>query len=244
MNSGPALVGQIVVVIGGGAGIGLETARCARHAGAEVIITGRRDAGLPRTGEELGARAIAEFDAADVDQLEAFIDTLPAPIDHLFITGPPPYRARLHDLEFLLAHRDAESRLWLPLRVAYLAGEKVRGGGTLLFLGCTGAQRPSVGLSASAAVDAGIAVIVRSLAMELAPVRVNLIAVGFVDTRDATDSGETDLEQQRELLRRELPIGRLVGPADVGALAVHLMTNTAITGATVDIDGGEQLVRR
>jgi NAD(P)-dependent dehydrogenase (short-subunit alcohol dehydrogenase family) len=80
------------------------------------------------------------------------------------------------------------------------------------------------------------------LALELAPVRVNLIAPGFVDTPlSATLLGER-LDERRDQLRMRLPIGRVVSPADVAALAVHLMTNTALTGATYDIDGGQQLV--
>ena len=81
-----------------------------------------------------------------------------------------------------------------------------------------------------------------NLALELAPIRVNLIAPGFVDTPlSATLLGD-NLEKRRQQLRQTLPIGRVVGPADVAALAVHLMTNSAVTGATYDIDGGQQLV--
>jgi NAD(P)-dependent dehydrogenase (short-subunit alcohol dehydrogenase family) len=82
----------------------------------------------------------------------------------------------------------------------------------------------------------------RNLALELAPVRVNLIAAGFVDTPLSASLLGDQLEARREQLRATLPIRRVVGPADIAALAVHLMTNTALTGATYDIDGGQQLV--
>jgi NAD(P)-dependent dehydrogenase (short-subunit alcohol dehydrogenase family) len=82
----------------------------------------------------------------------------------------------------------------------------------------------------------------KSLALELAPIRVNLIAAGFVDTPLAAATFGNQLEARREQLRTTLPIRRVVGPADIAALALHLMTNTALTGATVDIDGGQQLV--
>ena len=72
--------------------------------------------------------------------------------------------------------------------------------------------------------------------------RVNLIAAGFVDTPLSAELLGDQLDERREQLRATLPIGRVVGPDDVAALAVHLMTNTALTGATYDIDGGQQLV--
>jgi NAD(P)-dependent dehydrogenase (short-subunit alcohol dehydrogenase family) len=148
----PALRGQTVVVIGGSAGIGLETARRAREEGADVILTARDPDRLQRAGLELDAGAL----------ITALTAALPA--------------------------------------------------------------------------------LTRNLALELAPIRVNLIAAGFVDTPlSATLLGD-QLDARREQLRTTLPIRRVVGPADIAALAIHLMTNTAITGATFDIDGGQQLV--
>ena len=94
------------------------------------------------------------------------------------------------------------------------------------------------------ALTAALPALTRNLALELAPVRVNLLAAGFVDTpRSAVLLGD-QLEARRHQLRTTLPMGRVVGPADVAALAIHLMTNTAVTGGTFDIDGGQQLVER
>jgi NAD(P)-dependent dehydrogenase (short-subunit alcohol dehydrogenase family) len=92
------------------------------------------------------------------------------------------------------------------------------------------------------ALTAALPAMVRNLALELAPVRVNLIAAGFVDTPLSASLLGNQLEARREQLRTTLPIRRVVGPADVAALAVHIMTNTALTGGTYDIDGGQQLV--
>jgi NAD(P)-dependent dehydrogenase (short-subunit alcohol dehydrogenase family) len=83
----------------------------------------------------------------------------------------------------------------------------------------------------------------KSLALQIAPVRVNLIAAGFVDTPSWASLLGDEIDERREQLRTTLPIGRVVGPADIAALAVHLMTNTTITGATFDIDGGQQLIK-
>jgi NAD(P)-dependent dehydrogenase (short-subunit alcohol dehydrogenase family) len=236
------LLGQAVLVIGGSSGIGLETARLARTKGAEVILTARDPDRLHRVGLELGA-SIAAFDATDFDRLERFFDALTAPIDHLLVTGPGP-SATLATLDLEAARRDIETQLLLPLQVARHAPGKVRPGGTLLLVGGTSDRRPATGRSLHLALTAALPALTRNLALELAPVRVNLIAAGFVDTPLSASLLGDQLEARRNQLRSTLPIGRVVGPADVAALAVHLMINTAVTGAAFDIDGGQQLVER
>ena len=235
------LEGQRVLVIGGSAGIGLETARSARAAGAEVIITARDPQRLERAGLEVGA-ATEAFDANDLDRVERFFAELDEPIDHVLVTGPGPYYAPLAEFDFDAARRDVESHLLLPIQIARSAASRVRPGGTLLFVGGTGGRRTAVGLTLISVLTAGMPALTKNLALELAPIRVNLIAAGFVDTPlSATLLGDK-LDERREQLRTTLPIRRVIGPADVAALAIHLMANTALTGATFDIDGGQQLV--
>jgi NAD(P)-dependent dehydrogenase (short-subunit alcohol dehydrogenase family) len=236
------LLGQTVVVIGGSAGIGLETARRAREEGAEVILTARDPDRLQRVGLELGAASIASFDATDFDRLGRFFDELPTPIDHVLVTGPGPYYAPLAEFDAEKARRDVDAHLLLAIEVARAAAGKVRPGGTLLFMGGTGGRRTAVGLALISALTAGMPALTKNLALELAPIRVNLIAAGFVDTPLSAAILGDQLDARREQLRTTLPIRRVVGPADIAALAVHLMTNTAVTGATFDIDGGQQLV--
>jgi NAD(P)-dependent dehydrogenase (short-subunit alcohol dehydrogenase family) len=130
----------------------------------------------------------------------------------------------------------------LPFQIARHAADKVRPGGTLLFMGGTGGRRPGVGLGIASTVTAALPALVANLALELAPVRVNLIAAGFVDTPLSASLLGDQLDDRRTQLRTTLPIRRVVGPADVAALAVHIMTNTALTGATYDVDGGQQLL--
>ena len=238
----PELLGQTVVVIGGSAGIGLETARRAREEGADVILTARDPDRLHRVGLELGAASIAAFDATDFERLGRFFDELPTPIDHVLVTGPGPYYAPLAEFDVDKARRDVDAHLLLPLQVARDAVTKVRPGGTLLFMGGTGGRRTAVGLAFISALTAALPALTKNLALELAPIRVNLIAAGFVDTPLSAALLGDKLDARREQLRRTLPIQRVVGPADIAALAVHLMTNTAVTGATFDIDGGQQLI--
>jgi NAD(P)-dependent dehydrogenase (short-subunit alcohol dehydrogenase family) len=236
----PQLGGETVVVLGGSSGIGLETARLAREEGADLIITARDPDRLHRVGLELGA-SIAAFDATDAARLDRFFRELPGPVDHVLVSGSGPYYAPFAELDFDEARRDVEGHFWRLLQVARNAAKAVRRGGTLLFIGGTGGRRPAAG-PVITTLSAGLPALTKSLALELAPIRVNLIAPGVVDTPlSATILGD-QLEARREQLRTTLPIGRVVGPADVAALAMHLMTNTAVTGATFDIDGGQQLV--
>jgi NAD(P)-dependent dehydrogenase (short-subunit alcohol dehydrogenase family) len=237
----PELRGQTVVVIGGSSGIGLETARRARAEGADVILTGRDPERLQRAAAELGALRAAAFDATDPAALDQFFKGLPGQIDHVMVTGPGPYYAPLADLDRERALRDFDAHLWLAVAVAQHAIGRVRPGGTLLFIGGTGGRRPGIGLALISAGSAALHALIANLALEVAPVRVNLIAPGFVDTPLSASLLGEDLDNRRDQLRATLPIGRVVGPADVAALAVHLMTNTAVTGATYDVDGGQQL---
>jgi NAD(P)-dependent dehydrogenase (short-subunit alcohol dehydrogenase family) len=237
-----ALLGQTVVVIGGSAGIGLETARRARAEGADIILTARNPQRLEDAAREVGAVSSTAFDATDFDRLERFFGELSTPIDHVLVTGPGPYYAPLAEFDFDAARRDVESHLMLPLQVARNAASRVRPGGTLLFMGGTGGRLTAVGFTLISALTAAMPALTRNLALELAPVRVNLIAAGFVDTPLSASLLGDQLDARRDELRATLPIGRVVGSADIAALAVHLMANTALTGATYDIDGGQQLV--
>ena len=246
INSSPThhgrdLLGQTVVVIGGSSGIGLETARLARAKGADIILTARNPDRLHRAGLELGA-SIAAFDATDFDRLKRFFDALPTPIDHVLVTASSPCYVPLAEFDLDAARRDIDAQLLLPLQVAQHAASTVRPGGTLLYVGGTGGRRTIAGLALITALTAALPAMTKSLALEIAPVRVNLIAAGFVDTPLSASLLGDEIGQRREQLRATLPIGRVVGPADIAALAVHLMTNTAVTGATFDIDGGQQLV--
>ena len=237
----PELYGQTVVVIGGSAGIGLETARQARAKGARIILTARTPDRLNRAASELDALSTAVFDAEDPNALDRFFQNLPQ-IDHVMLTAGRPIYGRMLDMDIEQARRSLDSHLLLMLQVARNAAQKVRPGGALLFMGGTGARRPAIGVGLTSAVTAAMPALTANLALELAPIRVNLIAAGFVDTPLSAQLLGDELENRRKQLREKLPIGRVVGPADVAALAVHIMINTALTGATYDVDGGQQFV--
>jgi NAD(P)-dependent dehydrogenase (short-subunit alcohol dehydrogenase family) len=236
-----SLSGQTVVVIGGSAGIGLETARLARAEGADVILAARNEERLQQAADELGALSTAAFDATDEGALERFFADLPGLVDHVMVTAGSPFYAPLAEMDFDEARRYLGG-LVRPLIIARLATEKVRPGGSLVFVGGTGGKRPGIGLTVIGVATVALRSIVENLALEIAPIRVNLVAPGFVDTPLSARLLGDQLDARREELRTTLPIRRVVGPADIAAIAVHLMTNGAVTGASYDIDGGQQLL--
>ncbi|WP_089106827.1 SDR family oxidoreductase [Streptomyces hyaluromycini] len=236
------LAGQTVVVVGGSAGIGLETARQVRAAGGDLVLVARNAERLRRAADELRPLTTAVLDAQDTAHLERFLGELPGRVDHVMVTAGSPSYTPLGELDLTSAARDFGGRVAMMLAVARAGREKVRAGGTLLFIGGTGGRRPAPGMAVAGAVTAALPALTANLALEVAPVRVNLIAAGFVDTPLSAALLGDQLESRREELRKTLPIGRVVGPADVAALAVHIMVNDALTGATYDIDGGQQLL--
>jgi NAD(P)-dependent dehydrogenase (short-subunit alcohol dehydrogenase family) len=238
----PELAGQAVVVIGGSAGIGLETARRARAEGADVILTGRNPDRLQDAAADVGAHRTAAFDASDAAALQKFFEDVPAPIDHVMVTAGGPHYGPLLEMDSAQVRQALSEHIVLSLQVAQNAAGKMRPGGTLLFMGGTGGRRVGHGLGLASAATAAMPPFTAALALELAPVRVNLIAPGFVDTPLSAALLGDHLDERRDQLRATLPIGRVVVPADVAALAVHIMTNTALTGATYDIDGGQQFL--
>ncbi len=238
----PELAGQTVVVIGGSAGIGLETARHARAEGADVVITGRNPERLSEAARNVEALRAAAFDVSDMAALEDFFRQLGGPIDHVMVTAGGPYYATLADMDFAAARRHIDDHIWPMLGVARYGAPLMRAGGTVIFMGGTGPRHPAVGNSIAAADNAALTALTANLALELAPVRVNLIAAGFVDTPLSASLLGDNLDQRRNQLRHDLPIRRVIEPADIAALAVHIMTNTALTGAAYDIDGGQQLL--
>ncbi len=238
----PELMGQTVVLIGGSAGIGLETARRARAEGAEVVLTGRHAERLEAAARDVGARSTAAFDATDSPALERFFDDLPAPIDHVLVTAGGPTYGPLLEMTPDQVRYALSDHIVQGLDVARYASPKMRPAGTLILMSGTGGRRVSAAGGIVSAATAATPQFAAALALEIAPVRVNVIAAGFVDTPLSASLLGDQLEARRNELRTSLPIGRVVQPQDVAALAVHIMSNTALTGATFDIDGGQQFV--
>jgi NAD(P)-dependent dehydrogenase (short-subunit alcohol dehydrogenase family) len=177
-----------------------------------VILTGRNPERLQRAARDLDALSTAAFDAMDPIPLERFFRDLPT-IEHVMVTAGRPYYGRFVDMDFAQVRRLLDEHLFLALYVARNATNKVRPGGTLLFMGGIGGRRPAIGLSVASAVSNALPALTASLALEIVPVRVNLIAAGFVNS-PASLLGD-QLDKRRNQLRATLSIRRAVGPPNV-----------------------------
>jgi NAD(P)-dependent dehydrogenase (short-subunit alcohol dehydrogenase family) len=233
-----------VVVLGGSSGIGLSTGQQARAAGARVILTGRDQERLDKAVADVGAERGVALDLNDPAQVEQLFAGLPAQLDHILVSGGGPFYAPLAEMDLDEVQRSLDERLVGSLRIARLCIGRVRPGGSLTFISGTGARRPGIGLILAAIGTAALSAIAANAALEIAPIRVNTVAAGFVDTPLSARLLGDQIEQRRADLRATLPIRRVVGPDDVADLVLHLMTNTALTGATYDVDGGQQLLSR
>lgn len=234
--------GKSALIIGGSYGVGLEIARQFTDGGGTVILVARNPERLAAAADLLGGVPTAVLDATDLPAVEQLFDWLEQPVDHVIVPAGGSYYAPIEEIEFPEARYIFEEKLWLALTIAQKAKAKINPGGSILFFSGTAPRRPARGVATIAASVGAMTQVTKNLALELAPVRFNLLAAGFLDTPlSATLLGD-GLDARREQLKRDLPIGRIVEVDEVAALATHIMWNGALTGAVFDIDGGESLI--
>jgi NAD(P)-dependent dehydrogenase (short-subunit alcohol dehydrogenase family) len=234
------LQGAHVVVIGGSTGIGLATARGARHEGADVTIAGRSQEKLAQAQRELGeVRTVAAdiTDEAAVGQVFAGLDR----VDHVLISAGTIRNGTMvkNDLETL--RRIVDERLW-GLTYVVRRAAPLMSQGSITFTSGGLSSRPRPGAAMLTGMLAAVEALARALALELAPVRVNAVTPGLIDTPllyDAYGPERDTLIKNRAAI---LP-GKRIGTADEVAQAVlMLMTNEYITGEVLHIDGGSRFV--
>ena len=161
------LLGQTVVLIGGSAGIGLETARQARAEGAEVVLTGRNRERLEQAAAEVGAQSTAAFDATDSSALLGFFADLPS-VDHVLVTAGGPRYGPLLEMDADEVREALSAHAVLGLEVARHAKAKMRPGGSLILMGGTGGRRIDKRLGIVSAATATLPPFTAALALELA----------------------------------------------------------------------------
>lgn len=235
------LNGKTIVVLGGSSGIGLATAAAAQAEGAEVIITGRNAARLAKAREVLGQVKCGQFDAAHETPMREFFESIPH-VDHVFSTAG----TLVHDAKLTPARGELRPamgvRFWAALYACKYGAPKIRTGGSLVFMSGTAARRPLAGAAVASASCGAVESFMRAMALDLAPVRVNVIQPGYVDTPlfDAL------LGDQRDAVLAaagaKLPVGRVGRAEEIADAVLFLMRNGYVNGTCLTVDGGGLLV--
>jgi NAD(P)-dependent dehydrogenase (short-subunit alcohol dehydrogenase family) len=238
-----SLAGKRVMVVGGSSGIGLAAARRLASAGARVIVVGRAEDKLARAKTEIGGDVETRAaDLADEAAARRLFDDI-GPLEHLVITaGGSPAWGPFLELEPMRLRAAFEGKFWPYFHAARYGAPRIAKDGSILFV-TGGASRSAIpGTAGLAAVNGAIAAMARTLARELAPIRVNVLSPGFVDT-PAYDAMPADA--RANLYRRmaeAVPLGRIGASDELAEAAVFLLGNGFTTGAVLDVDGGRRLV--
>jgi NAD(P)-dependent dehydrogenase (short-subunit alcohol dehydrogenase family) len=226
-----------VLIIGGSSGMGLAIAEAADREGARVIIASRSEARLKAACEKIGAEVRRHpVDFTDAAAVKSFFSAV-GPVDHLAIPGSAVKTGPFKELALADAKSSMDSKFFGPYLAVKEAGIN-RGGSVVLFSGIL-SRRPDKGSPILAAVNSAVEALGKALAVELAPIRVNVISPGM--TRDTGAYLGMPQEAREEMfanVARSLPVKRVGRPSDIASVAVELMTNSFITGAVLDVDGG------
>ncbi len=235
-----------VLIAGGGSGMGLALARRCLDARAQVIIAGRNEDRLARASEELRRPAQLKPIKADIsreDQVANLFEQI-GPLDHVVSTAADIADAYelLPSLDLKAAQRVVESKFYGPLLLAKYGAPRLSAAGSITFVSGIAAYRPAARGSVVAAVNAALEGLVRALAIELAPIRVNAVSPGWVDTSIWTFVAGDKKDETLSAMAKRLPVGRIGQPDDIADAICFLMGNTFTTGTILHVEGGHRLV--
>lgn len=225
--------------------MGLALAHTLVDTGAEVVIAGRSEArlasasaGIPSSSGRLRTRRADITREADLKDLFADLGT----VDHIVLTAADVrgVYAPVSAFDPAAAQRIVDAKLFGPALVAKHA--TIAAGGSLLLTSGIAAYRPGPGASMVAAVNGALASLAYALAVELTPVRVNVVSPGWVDTPIWDHIGGTDSKQRQQDMGARLPVGRIGRPEDIADAMLSLMRNPFITGTVLHADGGHRLI--
>jgi len=229
-----------VLVVGGTSGMGLATALAARKAGARVVVAGRGTEGLRRARE-----ADPELETVRVDmmgpELPGVVEAL-GPLDHLVVTAADAVVGRIADLDEMRAQQVLASKVWGPCRVLRAALPHLAPEGSVTLFSGAASQRASPGFALGSAVNASVEALAVSLAAELAPLRVNAVRPGIIDTPVWSERVPELRAHVFGTLVPRLPSARAGRPGEVADAVLFLMTSRYTTGTVLTIDGGYLLL--
>lgn len=233
------LEGQRVVVVGGTSGMGLATVRAAIALGADVVAAGRRP---PTRRESIPGVTPAEVDVTDEVSVRHLFEGVEE-LDHLLVTASAGTPGAFLDQDLAAARSFMDGKFFGSWTCARYAAPRLRAtGGSITFVTGGAVARPPVHGSMITAAFAAIEALTRALAVELAPRRVNTIRPGYTDSDMWSFLSDTERDGLRRRVAQAMPVRRMGTPADIAQAAVFLMTNPQVTGAVLEVTGGETLV--
>jgi NAD(P)-dependent dehydrogenase (short-subunit alcohol dehydrogenase family) len=233
--------GQTALVVGGSSGIGLATARAFAQAGAATHVVGRSQEKLDAIAAD-GGIATHRADASARDQIGAVLAEI-APIDHVVLTasssrgaGPFP------DLDLAVVREALDGKLGPYLTTMQAALPHLAERASITLVSAISARTGIPGAAGLAAVNGAVEALVAPLARELAPVRVNGVSPGLVDTPWWAGLPDDARDEYFAQAAAQLPVGRIAAAEDVAACIVLAATNPNLTGTVLECDGGARLV--
>lgn len=238
------LEGQRVVIIGGSSGIGLATAKAAHQEGASVIIASRSAEKLSRAKTKIGERVETyTVDANNEQSLQEMFQKI-GETHHLFITAQQAATGEIAETNFETLRQTLDSKIWGAFNAVKYAAPQMPRSGSITFISGLLGWRPGRGGSIAGAAGGAIEALARNLALELAPIRVNTICAGVIDTPILDGFFGTGEEREKILkdIADKLPVGRIGQSNDIADAVIFLMNNGFITGSVLHIDGGALLV--
>jgi NAD(P)-dependent dehydrogenase (short-subunit alcohol dehydrogenase family) len=231
---------RTILVVGRGSGIARAVTLLARSEGARIIVAGRDRAKLASSYDD-GGISSETLDITDDESIAALADRV-GRVDHVVSTASARARGKLADLQRENLLQSFDTKVIGPTMLAkHFAGQINPGGSLVLFSGVH-AFKHNVGYLGVGITNGAVDFLTRWLAVELAPIRVNAISPGVIDTGAWDAMGEDGKREYFEQIAAHNPTGRIGTPDDVAAAVLFAMTNTFMTGMTLKVDGGEPLV--
>lgn len=233
--------GQRIVIIGGSSGMGLATAKMAAAEGAIVVIGSRSEEKLRQAKAQIrGKTEVLTMNIMDEESVKAFFDQV-GKFDHLTTPGSEAAMGRFLELDTKTARAAFDSKFWGQYQAAKYGAPKIRAGGSITFFAGIWSQRPVPEGSVITAINSAVEGLGRALATELAPIRVNTISPGIVDTAIYSGMPSGEKEAMFKEVAASIPAGRIGRPEDIAQTVLYLMSNGFTTGSTLYVDGGATL---
>jgi NAD(P)-dependent dehydrogenase (short-subunit alcohol dehydrogenase family) len=233
--------GKKIVVIGGSSGMGLATARAAAAEGARVVIASRSEEKLRQAKTQIqGSVEGLTINVMDEGSVKAFFDRV-GEFDHLTTPGSEAILGPFLSLDTQAARKAFDSKFWGQYHAAKYGAPKIRTGGSITFFAGIWSQRPIPRASVVAAINSAIEGLGRALAVELAPIRINTVSPGIVDTPLYAGMAPDKREAMFKGAAASIPAKRIAKPEEIAQTVLYLMSNGYTTGSTLYVDGGATL---